>query len=1175
MQHLQLNLFGQFHCALDGAVLRAFESDKVRALLLLLAVEQAQAPLRGSLATLLWPDYGEENARANLRQALYQLRQVLGDERAETPFLLTSRQTIQWNPLASSSVDVVTFRRLLAESARHAHLRLEACEECLQRLQQAAELYLGDFLAGFAIAESEGFEEWRRIQQEQLHVQAIDLFHQLIMTFEERRDYHTAQRFAQRLLQLEPWREEAHRQLMRMYARQGQRAAALTQYQSCRQALQQEFGIEPEAATVQLYKEILKDKFAGDLNISEVPATESAVPVAIPHHLPAQSTPFIGREQELTELLALLAQSQHRLLTLLGPGGIGKTRLAIEAAQRLLAGTSRYADGLFFMSLSPLADADSVLPTIATVLDFPLHGADPRQALLKYLQAKDLLLILDNFEHLLAATTLVAEILQSAPRVQIITTSRARLNLHSEYCYPIKPLTIPESTNLNEVVHTAAVRFFVESTKRSYRGFTVDASNLSPLLRICQLVEGMPLGLEMAAAWSEWLPIHEIASKLEESSDFLAVDWLDAPPRQRSMRAVFEWSWKLLDAQGQQSFRALCIFQGGFGRQAAERIAGASLRTLINLTNKSLLHVTHQSDSTVRYQIHELLRQFAEEELKAAGELEEIANRHGSYFLTLIASYENELRSQSDLEIVEIRREIDNIEKAWRWGIAQKQWPLLAQSLNALAHFYMIVGRTAQAVQLFGMTAQALQESFPSTLVEPSFVPTSAPEKQAQSLLSYLLAVQAEALLMLGQYQAGKEAAQRAVALGRSSGNVRAETLGCFLIAKLLGIQNFYAAAEERLIDLLQLLQPYKADKNSYDSLIETELSTILWLGHLAMVKDEFQLAQRHFSAGLHAAQNTKRRRASVSFLLNLAELEMYALGDYIHSAQHFSAALQISTALGYRWGEASALLEYGELLRFQCEYGKALEHYQRALSIFETIHHPMKAIYAQVITGHVYSYWGDQPRAEAILVPAAQTIATVTDDSLKAFVLLLLAAHEHQWNRPQQALVYISQGLQLMGEASHTTLRLGYLTLQGHCQRVLQFEDAALLSYQATIALRTKIGFAAPIAEAYTGVARLAIERGNHTGARAAIDEVLQILETFPRAGYSDPFFIYGACYQMLSALGDPRAANLLQQGLTLLQCCAAQIGDATLRQTFLEQTSRRCQLCSGHFPDESTPIA
>lgn len=452
MTQLQLTCLGACEIVLAGEPLTAFATDKVRALLVYLVLEQ-RAHERSQLAQFLWPGYGEESARQSLRQALYRLRQLLPGS-AATPWILNNRQTVQFDPAAPVQVDVITFTQLLADCTSHAHDQLITCQPCLARLRQAVDLHRGDFLAGFTVADSDPFEEWRRVTQEQCHIAALDALEQLTDACAANGDYEQAQKFAERQIALEPWCEQAYRQLMRTLARSGRRNAALAQYHTCRQVLADELGSTPDAETTALYEQIRAGEFdkvtrrQGDkvgLRQAQSPATELVEvtpspphPVTLspshgvplgptlspPHNLPAALTPFVGGAQTVAELLPRLQTREVRLLTLIGPGGVGKTRLALAVGQALVD-VRAYGDGVFFVSLASLAEPAMMAATIATALELNLPGDDAGARLRQTLRAKQMLLILDNFEHLLptaataspnrVAVAFVSELLQAAP----------------------------------------------------------------------------------------------------------------------------------------------------------------------------------------------------------------------------------------------------------------------------------------------------------------------------------------------------------------------------------------------------------------------------------------------------------------------------------------------------------------------------------------------------------------------------------------------------------------------------------------------------------------------------------------------------------------------------------------------------------------------------------------
>ncbi|PKO20431.1 MAG: SARP family transcriptional regulator, partial [Chloroflexi bacterium HGW-Chloroflexi-1] len=594
MMRLTISLLGPLRVALCGEPVTDFATDKARALLAYLAVEAERPHRRDALAGLLWPDQPQRKARQNLRQALSHLRRAIGDRDEAAPFLLVSRETVQFNADSDHWLDVAAFTSLAEACRGHRHRRLATCLPCMRRLEQMAELYRGDFLAQFFLSDSSIFEEWALLKREWLHRQAVEAFSHLAGYYERRGDYEQARQYARRQVALEPWREEAHRHLMRLLALDGQRSTALAQYETCRRMLAEELGVEPTAETVALYKRISESAIA-DLQTCRLA------------NLPPSPTPFVGREEELAELADYLANPDCRLLTLVGPGGIGKTRLVLQVAADQ---TGAFVHGIHFVPLASVSSTELIVSAIAEALDLPFDShQDPKEQLLNYLHEKEMLLVLDNLEHLLpisissacgkgeGGAELLAEILRRAPGVVLLVTSRERLNLREEWVYTVEGLTYPEgeavgrpALSVAEGPETySAVNLFQQRARRAYQHFSLSEIERPHVVRICQLVEGMPLGVELAAAWVAVHSCEEIAQEIERNLDILTTRLRNVPARQWSVRATFEHSWQLLSETEKDIFARLSVFRGGFRREAAAVVTGASLSTLSSLLDKSLI----------------------------------------------------------------------------------------------------------------------------------------------------------------------------------------------------------------------------------------------------------------------------------------------------------------------------------------------------------------------------------------------------------------------------------------------------------------------------------------------------------------------------------------------------------------------------------------------------------
>ncbi|NUO02992.1 MAG: hypothetical protein HUU01_20475, partial [Saprospiraceae bacterium] len=458
------------------------------------------------------------------------------------------------------------------------------------------------------------FETWMLAEQARLRELVIQALHTLAI-------YHAGQGqlaqgigFVRRLLSMEPWREEAHRQLMGLLAQAGQRSAALAQYEICRQILVEELGVDPGPETKALYERIR----AGDLSqraqklestgeFSSTPLLPSPLaPLSPRHNLPPQPTPFIGREQEIAEIKQLLLEEPAcRLLTLMGPGGIGKTRLALAAAAEV---KDSFPHGVHFAPLASVGEPEIIISALAEALHLTIQaGVKPKTELFNYLDEKQLLLVIDNLEHLLAGVGLLSEILMAAPQVKLLATSRERLNLQEEWSYRVQGLSFPKDASPDTNFESySAMRLFLERACRAEAGFNLSEADLPHVIRLCQLVDGMPLALELAAPWVRSITCREIVQEIERSLDFLTTSLRNTPARHRSIKAVLEQTWQRLPETEKALLCKLSVFQGGCLREAAIQVTGATLTLLSSLVDKALLRRAESG----RYELHELIRQF-------------------------------------------------------------------------------------------------------------------------------------------------------------------------------------------------------------------------------------------------------------------------------------------------------------------------------------------------------------------------------------------------------------------------------------------------------------------------------------------------------------------------------------------------------------------------------------
>ena len=714
---LQLSLLGKLQISRDHTVVTGFVSTKVQALLCYLAVT-ARPHDRQTLAGLLWGEMAETEAKANLRTALFNLRKMVGSH------LIVTRQTVTFDQASPHTLDVADFQTALAaaglldQEPSPAALSSATGPILLPPLRQAAELYRGDFLEGFSVRDAPAFEEWLLGQQERLRLLASQTLYTLAVQHTARGEYAAGIDYTTRLLTLEPWHEEGQRQMMTLLIRSGQRSAALAQYETCRRILAEELGVEPAAETTALYKRL---KAAG---------TPS------PHNLPPQTTPFIGRQPELAHIADRLDNPNCRLLSLIGQGGVGKTRLAVQAAATQVA-QSGFQDGVFLINLAAVNSVELFLTHLAAALTaLNLPAGDPaalKPQLLAHLEAKEILLLLDNFEQLLgqatAAVDLLPELLRAAPRLKLLVTSRERLNLREEWALDVAGLNYPASTagpeaeavdNEGPFEGYSAVALFVQQAQQVQAGFTLSEADWPAVARICRLVEGAPLGLELAASWLPLYTCPEIAAEIERNLDFLTTSRRNVPERHRSLRAVFEHSWALLSPPEQAIFRQLSVFRGGFEREAALQVSQASPVSLAGLLTKSLLRHTTPG----RYEIHELLRQYAAEKLaQTPVEQQAVQTRHARYYANFLRQWRQQFeRDKSSAALAKLNAETDNLRLGWQRAIESEQ-------AEAEINQYWYFGAIEPAGSLFGPNLAWLRPPDPGW--------DQGLERHGQGLLAY------------------------------------------------------------------------------------------------------------------------------------------------------------------------------------------------------------------------------------------------------------------------------------------------------------------------------------------------------------------------------------------------------------------------------------------------------
>jgi predicted ATPase/DNA-binding SARP family transcriptional activator len=897
MVRLALSVLGPFQAILEGVTITCFHYDKVRALLIYLAVEADRPHRRESLAELLWPDQDDRTARHSLSQALFCLRKAI-DDRLSAPFLLLTRDSVQFNRSSDHWLDLTAFLDLLDACEQHPHRRGQICWQCAQRLDQAKDLYRGSFLEQFSIADSAAFDEWATVKREGLHQRAVQVLDQLVDYYEWSGALAEAASRAQRQIALAPCHEAAHRRFMRILARSGQRRAAMAQYQRCRQILADEVGVPPEPDTTELYQRI-----RDGVERSRV-ATLLSSPAVPRYELPPQPTPFVGRHVELARLATLLSDPGCPLVTLTGPGGIGKTRLGIEAARRA---ADAVADGACFVPLAGLHSPSLLVPTIAHALALTLYSKeDPKKQLLGYLQERELLLILDNFEHLIEGAGLISQILKRAPRVRILVTSRERLNLQGEWVVDVEGLDVPAEDEASGIGDSSAVQLFVQSACRAKSGFSPSSDDVRVVARICRLVGGMPLGIELSAAWVPVLSLEEIAQEIENSIDFLTAEVRDVPKRHRSIRAVFDHSWQMLDVHEQRVLARLSVFRGGFRREAAEQVVGRSLPILSALTSKSLL----RRNASGHYELHELLRQYAESRLDATPEeAVDARSQHATYYGSFLEQNVEPLKGgHLEAALRDVSSEIENVHAAWHWAVQNGRADIIARAVHGLWLFSEITGRYDAARAAFGEAAAVLE--MPANALDSNDVTRALALGRVLTDLGSFAA-------RVGNHEQGSALITESITILRQVGTPADLGLALNFKAMYAHARQDYLGEQQ---DLQESIRCFTAANDNWG--LAYSMND---LGLAAFLLGDSVEAKRLCQQSLDTFIEIGDKRGMAFALKNLGVITG-ELGDYSEARQNLTACLETYRSIGHRWGTADALSRLGVVSRSTGDYDESLD---------------------------------------------------------------------------------------------------------------------------------------------------------------------------------------------------------------------------------------------------------
>jgi predicted ATPase/DNA-binding SARP family transcriptional activator len=853
---LEVRLLGRFEVKHNRKLLN-ISSRPAQSLFAYLILSAGRSHRREKLAGLLWPDSLEETARDNLRHALWRLRKAL-ESASSARFLQADDLTIRFRESPEYWLDAAELEKL-SENA--------SADEIIAVLSN----YQGELLPGF-------YDEWVILEREHLNSVFEHDMARLMSLLEDEKRWLDILDWGERWIKLGQKPEPAYRALMAAHAAKGDMSKVAATYERCFKSLK-ELGIAPSEQTRALYEKLKAGNEAHEAVSTGYVVEKWESPQKT--NLPVPMTSFIGREKEIAEVLTLLGK--FRLVTLTGAGGAGKTRLAIQSSSKLL---SKFKDGVFWVELAPLTDEALVPPATAKALGVrEVPNQLLNETLSNFLRSKQLLLIMDNCEHLIAGCAQLADgLLSTCPNLKILATSREALGLTSEevWSVPILSLPNPQHISLSDLLmQYEGIRLFVERAKATRSDFTLTEQNAYSVAQVCQRLDGMPLAIELAAARVRMMSVSEIAKHLDDRFNLLTAGSRTALPRHQTLRAAIDWSYELLSETEQLLFCRLSVFAGGFTLEAAEEVAAGGdvsksqiIDLLSQLINKSLIVVEARSEEDefeTRYGMLETIREYARERFNESGEIELTPQHHRDFFIAFAEKAEPKLKGAEQIEWLDhLEVEQDNFRVAWDCAL-ESDVDLALRLASALLGFWLMRGN-----------------------------PSEGREWSAKLL-------------------------ERTEQWGQTAG--RAHVLN--FAGRLAHYQADFAAARSLLEQALSIAR-VSGDKKEI-------AFALLWLGRTALRQRDGQIAAPLIEEGLAIYQELQDQWGIAMAFQRLAELAGEQ-GDQRKSEEFFMKTLARYRDLGDRFISADVLNALGEVTRFAGDDERAGTFYEQALEILKEL---------------------------------------------------------------------------------------------------------------------------------------------------------------------------------------------------------------------------------------------
>ncbi|MEO7715579.1 MAG: BTAD domain-containing putative transcriptional regulator [Capsulimonas sp.] len=904
--HWKFELLGAMRGRSGDLVLERFQTQKTASLLAYLAYFPIQRHTREALIDLLWPDADLDAGRNRLSQAVGWLRtQLEPSGTLRGGVILSDRQSVGLDSL-SFTTDVGEFEKAV-RNGQSGDAVTSMDDARLEALQNAAALYHGDLLPGY-------YDDWVLTERERLLGLYLPVLRRLIDHHEKRHEWESALDYARRALAADPIAEELHCNLIRLLGASGQPAAAVRQFKEMERLLAKELGDEPSPAAREMMARIRQNSS---------PNSASPAPMRAGSALPMQMTRFFGRELEIAQVQGLIETGGARLVTLAGMGGAGKTRLAIETAARL---RPHFQDAVFFAPLADLSDARLIPGVLTDLLMLPPSGdAAPLERVAAALAAQPSLLVLDNLEHLIdEATPIVRSLLERAPSLTILITSRQRLNLNGEREIDIPPLDAPteelsfapQGAALEQLMRIDSVRLFVDRAQAVRPSFALTPQNASDVARLCARLDGLPLAIELCAAWAQTLTPTQMVAHLNRRFDLLVSRRTDIAARHRTLRATLEYSFLLLSPDLQAFFVRLSVFRGGWTLESATAICreGSDLSPLSTLEAITELHerslvTAEEAAGEMRYRMLETLREFAVEQWTLAVE-EPLQKRHAEFFLALAEQAGPPMASLDQTAwFARLDAEHDNLRAALDWLIARREGKKGLRMAVALSIFWEMRGYLREAQQRL--------ELLLSLNVDPS---EDSPRLRARALHAY-----ANALHGLTDLTQAESYANEALTAWRALGDASGMAASLEMLGEIAMMHEDYEPAV-RLLEEARSLALGAGDEAMSASAVHS-------LGRIALARERWSEAWDALSESLRLHRMLGNQNKAAAALNNLGLVARYR-GDLEAARDLLHQALSEHQKLGDRHRMAISQLNIGTVNLIDHRYADSRSALAQAMKL-------------------------------------------------------------------------------------------------------------------------------------------------------------------------------------------------------------------------------------------------